>query len=132
MKYLTYILTLLIYFQSFALYAFEGKVNCHKVEKLNAGKLNAGKENQLYKKTNKHHCCSSNKENQKSSKTDKDCCGDMCKCQHLNHNHILSLLPISSVCLSPNISTFIENIKFNKNNLHGFDPINSILQPPRL
>jgi hypothetical protein len=91
-------------------------------------KSSPSKENQ-HKKIAKSHCC---KSSENSKDTDKECCGEMCKCQHLNHNHIVSLMPLNNSCLALSNPLFVENIKFNKNNLHGFDPLTIILQPPRV
>ncbi len=123
MKKISYILTFVIYIQSFGLYAYEGTMNCHKMEQ-----SHSNKELHCKKAVTPHSCKSS----QKEKDSDKDCCGEMCKCQHLNHNHILSLLPQTDNYLSLVTPVFLDNIKTNKKNLHGFDPLANILQPPRI
>lgn len=137
MKLLTYILAIFIYLQSFAVYAFEATFdNCHKYGQQVAQKNSKASDSKLHScckvlpssKDNKSKCCQS-----KSNKADDDsCCGDMCKCQHVNHCHVVSLLPqeLSSTLIVKQIP-YRENTKSNNDSFHGYDPIDNILQPPR-
>jgi hypothetical protein len=137
LKLLTYILAVFIYFQSFAVYAFEATFdNCHKYGQQIAQKHTKASDTKtkacckitIPQKNTKSICCKSS-----SDKTDDNgCCGDMCKCQHVNHSHVVSLLPqdISTALICKQIP-YNEHTKSNEENLHGYDPLDTILQPPR-
>jgi hypothetical protein len=84
------------------------------------------------KKECKRSCCKEDKSERVKKAEKKGCCNEKCKCHHLNYNHValLNSIFLRYDCSLQVISDRCQ--KSGKRNLHNYDYLNNLINPPRI